>query len=78
MVRRLQSRRIALHVDDDARTWLAEHGYDPAFGARPLRRLIQREIGDRLARMIIGGEVQDGGSVTVKVSGDELKLEASA
>ena len=78
MARRLCSRRIALHVDDDARTWLAEHGYDPAFGARPLRRLIQREIGDRLARMIIGGEVPDGGSVTVKVSGDELKLEASA
>lgn len=78
MAGRLHSRRIALHVDDDARTWLAEHGYDPAFGARPLRRLIQREIGDRLARMIIGGEVEDGGSVTVKVSGDELKLEASA
>lgn len=78
MARRLQSRRIALHVDDGARMWLAEHGYDPAFGARPLRRLIQREIGDRLARMIIGGEVPDGGSVTVKVSGDELKLEASA
>ena len=78
MAGRLRSRRIALHVDDDARTWLAEHGYDPAFGARPLRRLIQREIGDRSARMIIGGEVQDGGSVTVKVSGDELKLEASA
>lgn len=78
MARRLQSRRIALHVDDGARMWLAEHGHDPAFGARPLRRLIQREIGDRLARMIIGGEVPDGGSVTVKVSGDELKLEASA
>ena len=78
MAQRLRSRRIALHVDDDGRTWLAEHGYDPAFGARPLRRLIQREIGDRLARMIIGGEAPDGGSVTVKVSGDELKLEASA
>lgn len=78
MAKRLSSHRISMDVDDDARRWLAEHGYDPAFGARPLRRLIQREIGDRLARMILGGEVEDGGSVTVKVNGDELVLEASA
>lgn len=74
MANRLGGRRIELDVSDDARAWLAEHGYDPAFGARPLRRLVQREIGDRLARMILGGEVEDGGHVTVTVDGDALAL----
>lgn len=76
MANRLGGRRIELDVSDDARAWLAEHGYDPAFGARPLRRLVQREIGDRLARMILGGEVEDGGHVTVTVDGDTLALTA--
>jgi ATP-dependent Clp protease ATP-binding subunit ClpB len=78
MAKRLGGRRIALDVTDEARGWLAEHGYDPAFGARPLRRLVQREIGDRLARMILSGEVEDGGHVTVDVSDGELLLKADA
>jgi len=52
-------------VTDAAKEWLADTGYDPAYGARPLRRLIQSSIGDALARMLIAGEVSDGGSVTV-------------
>ncbi len=62
---RLAARRIKIRVTDAAREWLAETGYDPAYGARPLRRLIQTAIGGPLARMLIGGQVTDGGEVTV-------------
>ena len=65
---RLQDRRINLTVTEAARGWLTQAGYDPAFGARPLRRLIQREIGDRLAVLLLGGQVQDGCSVTVDIN----------
>ncbi|MFX8660917.1 NDP-hexose 4-ketoreductase, partial [Acinetobacter baumannii] len=58
--RRLKERRLTLAVTPDARTWLAERGYDPVFGARPLRRLIQSEIQDRLAMAILSGRVHDG------------------
>ena len=67
-------RRISIAVTDAARAWLSETGYDPAYGARPLRRLIQTAIGDPLARLLIGGEVTDGGSVTVDVGEDGLVL----
>ncbi|KRF20867.1 ATP-dependent chaperone ClpB [Nocardioides sp. Soil797] len=73
---RLAVRRITITVTDEARAWLAEKGYDPAYGARPLRRLIQTTIGDPLAKMLIGGEVADGGSVTVDLQDDELTLVA--
>ena len=66
--KRLQDRRINLTVSEPARGWLTQVGYDPAFGARPLRRLIQREIGDRLAVMLLGGQVQDGCSVEVDIN----------
>ncbi len=74
---RLSDRRISLEVSDPARTWLADRGYDPAYGARPLRRLVQREIGDRLARALLAGEVRDGQTVTVDVDemGDTLVLD---
>ncbi len=62
---RLRPRRITVTVTDAARSWLTEHGYDPAYGARPLRRLVQTAIGDPLARMLIGGEVADGQTVRV-------------
>ncbi|MDO5722649.1 MAG: ATP-dependent chaperone ClpB [Actinomycetaceae bacterium] len=74
MAARLGGRRIDLQVTDQARAWLADRGYDPAFGARPLRRLVQTEIGDRLARLILGGEVEDGDAVSVTVSEDEAGL----
>ncbi|GAA2167265.1 ATP-dependent chaperone ClpB [Pedococcus bigeumensis] len=62
---RLVERRITLEVTEAAREWLAITGYDPAYGARPLRRLVQKEIGDRLARAVLGGQVRDGDTVTV-------------
>jgi len=63
--RRLAPRRITVTVTEEARRWLTDHGYDPAYGARPLRRLVQTAIGDPLARMLIAGEVGDGEQVTV-------------
>ena len=63
--RRLAERRLTLEVTPAAREWLALTGYDPAYGARPLRRLVQREIGDRLARALLSGEIRDGDHVLV-------------
>ena len=60
---RLKGRRLNLEVTDGARAWLAVSGFDPAYGARPLRRLVQREIGDRLAKAILAGEIADGDTV---------------
>jgi ATP-dependent Clp protease ATP-binding subunit ClpB len=74
LARRLSDRRIELGVTEQAAAWLAERGYDPAYGARPLRRLIQTEIGDRLARGLLSGEVRDGQAVTVDVGGDGDRL----
>lgn len=62
---RLEERRLTLEVTPAAREWLALEGFDPDYGARPLRRLVQREIGDRLARMLLAGEVSGGGRVVV-------------
>ncbi|WP_167148473.1 ATP-dependent chaperone ClpB [Actinomyces sp. ZJ308] len=78
IAKRLKDRRLSLHVTDAARSWLADEGYDPAYGARPLRRLVQREIGDRLARMLLAGEVLDGQRVIVDRvdGGDGLTLRA--
>src|SRR4051794_29621535 len=76
--KRLAVRRIGIDVTDEAKRWLADTGYDPAYGARPLRRLIQSAIGDPLARMLISGEVVDGASVKVDRApdGDGLALSA--
>ena len=72
---RLADRRIKLDVTDSARDWLANTGYDPAYGARPLRRLVQTEVGDQLARMLLAGEVHDGDTVLVdQTGGDHLEL----
>ena len=68
---RLTDRRIKLDVTDAAREWLANTGYDPAYGARPLRRLVQTEVGDRLARMLLAGKVHDGDTVLVDQTGGE-------
>ena len=72
--KRLAVRRISIMVTDAAKQWLADTGYDPAYGARPLRRLIQSAIGDPLARLLISGEVADGGSITVDTGDDGLVL----
>ena len=68
---RLTDRRISLDVTDTAREWLANTGYDPAYGARPLRRLVQTEVGDQLARMLLAGQVHDGDTVLVDQTGGE-------
>ena len=67
---RLVDRRIGIEVDDEARSWLAERGYDPVYGARPLRRLMQKQIDDRLAKGLLGGSIRDGDEVLVTVSAD--------
>ena len=72
---RLADRRLTLDVTDAAREWLALEGFDPAYGARPLRRLVQREIGDRLARKLLAGEVSDGDRVVVDRPADAEGLE---
>jgi ATP-dependent Clp protease ATP-binding subunit ClpB len=69
---RLADRRVELEVGDAAKDLLAERGYDPAFGARPLRRLIQRELGDRIALAILEGKVGEGDTARVDVDGDEF------
>ena len=77
--RRLTDRRITLDVTDSAREWLANTGYDPAYGARPLRRLVQTEVGDQLARMLLAGKVHDGDTVLVdQTGGEHLELSAWA
>ncbi|QGS34336.1 ATP-dependent chaperone ClpB [Corynebacterium xerosis] len=71
---RLSARRLVLDVDDAAMDWLAERGYDPAYGARPLRRLVQKAIGDELAKRLLAGDVRDGDRVLVRVSEDGESL----
>ena len=72
---RLADRRINIDVTDSARQWLADTGYDPSYGARPLRRLVQTEVGDSLARMILAGKVRENDTVCVDYeSGEHLTL----
>ena len=68
LARRLADRRLTLEVTPAAREWLALTGYDPVYGARPLRRLVQSAIGDQLARALLAGQVRDGDDVTVDVA----------
>ena len=70
VAQRLAERRISLDVDEGATRWLAEEGFDPMYGARPLKRLVQKEIGDGLARLILRGQVQDGQTVAVRAAAD--------
>jgi ATP-dependent Clp protease ATP-binding subunit ClpB len=74
LAKRLADRRLALEVDEDAIAWLVQHGFDPLFGARPLRRLIQSAIGDALARQLLAGEIHDGETVRVHVADDEIVI----
>ena len=72
--RRLEDRRITLRTTDAAKDWLADRGYDPSFGARPLKRLIQTEIGDRLALDLLEGTAGDGDTVQVDAGNGGLSL----
>jgi len=72
--KRLADKRVVVTLDKKAQEWVAEKGYDPVFGARPLKRFLQRHLETRLARAIISGEITDDSTVTFKVKGDELVL----
>ena len=72
LAKRLAARKITLDLDDAAKDWLASEGYDPVFGARPLKRVIQRSLQDPLAEMILAGEVKDGARVVVSAGADGL------
>ena len=74
LAKRLSERRLQLAVTPAARTWLADNGYDPIYGARPLRRLMQREIDDKLATRLLAGEIHDGSMVRVDVAEDGVQL----
>jgi ATP-dependent Clp protease ATP-binding subunit ClpB len=76
--RRLAGRGIGLTIDDAARAWLARKGFDPAYGARPLKRFMQRELETRIGRAIIAGDVTDGSTMQVRVDGDGLQVEKRA
>ena len=71
---RLDERRIILQVSESAHAWLAERGYDPVFGARPLKRCIQRELADPLATLLLDGQLRDGQRVLVDAAGDALRF----
>ncbi|MFF0863367.1 ATP-dependent Clp protease ATP-binding subunit [Nonomuraea sp. NPDC003560] len=73
---RLRGQNVTLEVSDEAKDWLARRGYQPEFGARPLRRTVQRELDNRLSTMLLTGEVAEGGKVTVDVEDDRLRLRA--
>jgi ATP-dependent Clp protease ATP-binding subunit ClpB len=72
--KRLADKRVTVVLETKAKAWVAEKGYDPVFGARPLKRFLQRHLETRLARALIAGEVTDDSTVTFKVKGDELVL----
>jgi len=80
LLARLAERKIELVLTDKARDYFAEHGYDPVFGARPLKRLVQQELETTLARKILAGEIRDGSRVTVDAGarGLEYRTEAGA
>jgi ATP-dependent Clp protease ATP-binding subunit ClpB len=72
--RRLADRRVTVKLDTKAKEWAAEKGYDPVFGARPLKRFLQRQIETKLARALISGGVAENSTVSFKVKGDELVM----
>ena len=72
--KRLAQRKIVLELDAEAKTWLADEGYDPVFGARPLKRVIQRALQDPLAEMLLAGDVMDGATVPVSAGADGLVI----
>jgi ATP-dependent Clp protease ATP-binding subunit ClpB len=74
LLKRLLARKITLELDDSARAWLADKGYDPVYGARPLKRVIQRHLQDPLAQLLLGGQVLDGATLPVTAGADGLMV----
>ncbi|MEQ8611667.1 MAG: ATP-dependent chaperone ClpB, partial [Parvibaculum sp.] len=71
----LEGRKITVELDEAARTWLADQGYDPVYGARPLKRVIQRNVQDPLAELLLSGEIADGQKVTVSAGAEGLIID---
>jgi ATP-dependent Clp protease ATP-binding subunit ClpB len=72
--RRLADRHLTLELSDEARAFIAREGYDPVYGARPLKRFIQREVETRIGRALLAGDVRDGATISLDVWGDELSI----
>jgi ATP-dependent Clp protease ATP-binding subunit ClpB len=70
----LGKRNISIELDEKARSWISDNGYDPIYGARPLKRLIQREIQNQLAKLLISGELKDGNKIFITLEDDKLKF----
>ena len=70
--KRLADRRVSVKLDKKAKDWVAEKGYDPVFGARPLKRFLQRNVETKLARWLISGDIEEGAEITFTVQNDEL------
>lgn len=75
--KRLEDRRICIKFDDSAREWIAERGYDPVYGARPLKRFLQKQVETRLARALLSGELAEGSQIVFRVDDDGLKMETN-
>jgi ATP-dependent Clp protease ATP-binding subunit ClpB len=71
---RLDDRKVSVELTPKSRSWIAEKGYDPAFGARPLKRFLQKQVETRLARLLVSGEVEEGSVVTLSIKDDELTM----
>ena len=78
LARLLEDRKITLDLDAKGRAWLADKGYDPAYGARPLKRVIQKEVQDPLAEMILAGEIADGQTVTISADRSGILIDGRA
>ena len=76
--RLLADRRMAIALDGSAQAWLADRGYDPVYGARPLKRVIQKELVDPIARKLLAGEIEDGSVIQVTNGGEKLEIGRAA
>jgi ATP-dependent Clp protease ATP-binding subunit ClpB len=74
----LEARRMSLHVDPAALHWLGERGYDPVYGARPLKRVIQKDLVDPIAKKLLAGELEDGSVIQVTTAADHLEITRAA
>jgi len=74
----LADRRMAINLTPDAIDWLAERGYDPVYGARPLKRVIQKELVDPIAKKLLAGDLDDGSAIEVTGAGDQLAIAKAA
>ena len=75
--RRLKDRKVAITFTTAAKKWIGEKGYDPTYGARPLKRFLQKQVETRLARALVAGEIEEGSEVTFTIQEDQLKMTVS-